>query len=161
MDRMSKVDWGKLGVCVAAPLLLGALGAVFTRQSVGTWYRALERPAFTPPSWLFGPVWTALYLMMGVAAFLVWRRGWAARSVRVALALFVIQLALNGAWSPVFFGLRSPAGGLVVIAFLWVAIVLTLVRFRAVSALAAWLLVPYLLWTTFATVLNASICALN
>jgi tryptophan-rich sensory protein len=140
---------GLVLVCQAA----GATGALVTDAS---WYRELPRPGFAPPGWVFGPVWITLYALMGVAAWLVWRaRPSIAR--RSALAWFAIQLAINAAWTPVFFGLRSPVGGLVVIVLLVAAIVATIVRFRPVSPAAGWLLAPYLAWVTFATALNASI----
>ncbi len=136
-------------VCQAA----GGLGATLTSSD---WYRELPRPSFAPPGWVFGPVWITLYTMMAVAAWLVWRTP--ANNVRrAALVWFAIQLALNAAWTPVFFGLRSPAGGLAVIVALLAAIVGTIVAFRRISPPAAWLLAPYLAWVAFATVLNASI----
>jgi tryptophan-rich sensory protein len=151
----------KLVICLAAPLLVGVVGAAFTRESVQTWYPTLQKPWFTPPGWVFGPAWTVLYVLMGVAAFLVWRAGWERRAVRVALGCFLAQLVLNGLWSPAFFGLRSPLAGWVVLVLLVPAILATVLEFRRVSTAAAWLLIPYLLWTGFATVLNASILILN
>lgn len=126
-----------------------------------SWYAALEKPAFTPPSWVFGPVWTTLYILMGVAAFLVWRRGLGVRAVRVALGWFAGQLVLNALWSPVFFGWHRIGSALAVIVLLWAAIVVTLYHFSRVSKTAGLLLGPYLLWVSFATMLNASIWWLN
>lgn len=163
MSRRREIS-GRLvvfAICVGTPLLVGAVGGLFTQSSVDTWYQELERPSFTPPGWLFGPVWTGLYVLMGVAAYIVWRNGWALATVRVALLWFLAQLVFNGLWSPVFFGLRSPVGGLVVIVPLLLAIVATVRAFWRVSPLAAGLLVPYLLWTAFAAVLNAAIAVLN
>lgn len=131
----------------------GAVGALVTDAS---WYRELPRPSWAPPGWVFGPVWLTLYAMMGVAAWLVWR-GPSSPARRAALGWFAVQLLLNAAWTPVFFGLRSLAGGLAVIVALWAAIVVTIVRFRRCSAPAAWLLAPYLAWVTFATALNAAL----
>ena len=125
------------------------------------WYDNLEKPFFTPPGWLFGPVWTLLYLSMGVAAFLVWRRGLQSKTVRVALAWFLAQLVLNALWTPVFFGFHRIGWSVVVILSLWLAIVGTIWRFREVSKGAALLLCPYLLWVSFAAVLNVSIWLLN
>jgi tryptophan-rich sensory protein len=157
----SKADVLRFVVSLAAPLLVGAIGGIATAQSVVEWYPALAKPWFTPPPWLFGPVWTALYVAMGVALFLVWRGGLTSPECRVAVAVFAVQLALNVAWSPVFFGLRAPGAGLLVILVLDVAVVATIVAFRRVSKAAAWLLVPYLAWVLFASALNFEIWRLN
>ena len=124
------------------------------------YYASLVKPSWSPPAWVFGPVWTALYLMMAVAAWLVWRQGgW--RAQRAPLSLYLLQLALNALWTPVFFGLRSPGLALVVIVSLGAAIVLTGRAFRPVSRVASWLLVPYLVWVVFAAALNFSIWRLQ
>ena len=124
------------------------------------YYASLAKPSWSPPAWVFGPVWTALYLMMAVAAWLVWRQGgW--RAQRAPLSLYLLQLALNALWTPVFFGLRSPGLALVVIVSLGAAIVLTGRAFRPVSRIASWLLVPYLVWVVFAAALNFSIWRLQ
>ena len=124
------------------------------------YYESLVKPSWSPPAWVFGPVWTALYLMMAVAAWLVWRQGgW--RAQRAPLSLYLLQLALNALWTPVFFGLRSPGLALVVIVSLGAAIVLTGRAFRPVSRIASWLLVPYLVWVVFAAALNFSIWRLQ
>jgi len=149
---------GFIVLCFAA----AGIGGLFTAPAVapGGWYSQIQKPDWTPPSWLFGPVWTALYLAMAVAAWLVWKRGgWAAQ--RGALGLFLVQITLNAAWSVLFFGLHSPALGLLCIACLWVAILLTLVAFVRVVPAAGWLLVPYLLWVSFASALNFAIWRLN
>jgi len=151
----------KLVVSLVACLAAGALGSVFTRSAISTWYATLAKPAFTPPNWLFAPVWTALYILMGVAAFLVWRKGSGDRQVRIALIVFLVQLVLNALWSFVFFGLHSPLGGLIVISTLWAAILVTAVLFYRVSRVASVLLWPYLIWVSFAAVLNGSIWMLN
>jgi translocator protein len=124
------------------------------------YYASLVKPSWSPPAWVFGPVWTALYLMMAVAAWLVWRQGgW--RAQRAPLSLYLLQLALNALWTPVFFGLRSPGLALVVIVSLGAAIVLTGRAFRPVSRITSWLLVPYLVWVVFAAALNFSIWRLQ
>ena len=146
-----------LAICFAAE----GLGGLFTAQSVGTWYLTLQKPAFTPPGWLFGPVWTLLYLMMGIALYLIWKRAGAGAEGRGALMLFALQLLLNVAWSAVFFGRQSPLGGLLIIVALWLTLALTIWRFRQISTLAAGLLVPYLAWISFAAVLNFAIWRLN
>ena len=161
MRDMKLKDILKLIVCVVACLAAGAIGSVFTRSAIPTWYATLEKPSFNPPNWLFAPVWTLLYILMGVAAFLVWRRGLENRQVRIALIVFLIQLILNALWSVVFFGLESPLYGLAIISILWVAILVTVIKFFSISRVASVLMWPYLLWVTFAAVLNASIWLLN
>jgi len=151
----------KLVIAVAAPLAVGALAGIATSAGGASWYPTLVKPPFNPPAWVFGPVWTVLYVLMGIAAFLVWRRGLAAPGVQAALAVFLVQLVLNGLWSLVFFGLRRPGWGLVEIALLWLAIGGTAWLFRRVSPAAAMLLLPYWAWVSFAAVLNASIWWLN
>lgn len=128
----------------------------------GDWYASLAKPAWTPPTWVFGPAWTILYAMMAVAAWRLWRRlGARPRESRRALVLFAVQLALNLSWTPVFFGMQRPDLALVVILFLWVAIAATIVAAWKACKTAAALLVPYLAWVTFATALNAAIWRLN
>ena len=151
-----------LGLAIAVAVCFGvaALGARFSTPAVPGWYATLQKPSWTPPSWLFAPVWTALYLSMAVAVWLVWRRiGLAAAGLPVTL--FAIQLALNAAWSPVFFGLQMPGPALAVIALLWVAILATVVAFWRAAPIAGWLLLPYLAWVTFAAALNFAIWRLN
>ena len=149
-----------LAMFIALCFGVAALGSVATQPRIEGWYAALAKPTWRPPNWVFGPVWTALYLAMAVAAWLVWRqKGWA--GAHVPLALFGIQLALNGAWSWLFFGLRSPGLGLADIILLWMAIAATLVIFWRRSWVAGVLFVPYLVWVTFAVVLNYSIWQLN
>ena len=155
------MNWLKLLASVAACQLAGLLGAVFTSPAIPSWYAGLKKPAFTPPAWLFGPMWISLYLLMAVAAYLVWQKGLSHPGVRAALAVFVGQLLLNALWSPVFFGLRAPLAGAVVILLLWLAIVLTIFLFWKISRPAALLLLPYLLWVSLATALNISIAFLN
>jgi benzodiazapine receptor len=156
-----KINIPALAFFIIISQLAGIIGAVFTLESVTSWYAGLEKPFFTPPSWVFGPVWTALYLMMGVAAYLAWEKGYDKRPVREALNLFGTQLALNAAWSVAFFGLRSPLAGLALIIPLWLSIVWTMQAFSGISKTAGDLFVPYLAWVSFATLLNASIVILN
>jgi len=126
----------------------------------GEWYERLKKPSWRPPNWLFAPVWSALYLMMAVAAWLVWKDGgWPA--ARAPLTLWLGQLVINAAWTPAFFGLKRPDLGFIVIAALWLAIATTIVAFTAVSVAAAWLMVPYLAWVTFAALLNLAVWRLN
>ncbi|MEI6633405.1 MAG: TspO/MBR family protein [Chlamydiota bacterium] len=154
-------DAAVLAASLAACQAAGLIGALFTRPAIPGWYASLAKPRFTPPPWLFAPAWIALYLMMGVSLFLVWRRGESEPGRRDALSVFFLQLALNALWSPAFFGLRSTGAGMAVIAGLWVAIAVTLNRFRKVSSTAAWLLLPYFAWVSFAAALNYSLWTLN
>ena len=161
MLNMRIRDIWKLVVSIVACLAAGAIGSIFTRQAIPTWYATLEKPVFNPPNWVFSPVWTLLYILMGIAAFLVWRKGLENKQVRIALIVFLVQLVLNALWSVAFFGLESPLCGLIVIVVLWVAILVTVLRFYSISLAASVLLWPYLLWVTFAAVLNSSIWLLN
>ncbi|MBM3173792.1 MAG: tryptophan-rich sensory protein [Chloroflexi bacterium] len=161
---MGSGKWGdilKLFTSILVCLAAGLIGSIFTRTAIPTWYAALTKPSFTPPNWLFAPVWAILYILMGLAAYLVWRKGWEYREVRVGLITFLVQLALNTLWSIVFFGLKSPLGGAIVIVGLWVVLLFTILRFFKVSAAAGWLLVPYILWVSFAAALNISVWILN
>lgn len=163
---MSKGDWLKLVVAVVGSELAGIIGSVFTVSSIPTWYATIVRPELSPPNWIFGPVWTTLYGLMGVAAFLVWSSYAEAsedkkKGIKIALALFGIQLVLNTLWSVIFFGLQNPGAALIEILVLWLAIITTIVTFSKISKPAAWLLVPYIAWVSFAAYLNYSIWALN
>jgi len=145
---------------VAACLAVSAVGGAITATSVGTWYPTLAKPAFTPPDWLFPPVWTTLFVLMGIAAWRVWRRaGW--NPARPALGVFAVQLALNLGWSFLFFGLQWVGAALVEIVLLLAAIVWTGARFTRIDRPAALLLVPYALWVAFAAVLTAAIWLAN
>ncbi|MDX1583990.1 MAG: TspO/MBR family protein [Thermoanaerobaculia bacterium] len=157
---MKTRDWLALAGWLFVSFSAAIIGGTATASSVATWYPTIAKPAWTPPSWLFGPVWTTLYAMMGFAAWLVWRKaGW--RDGAVPLGLFLTQLVLNAAWSLLFFGLRNPFAGLIDIAALWIAIGLTTVAFFRISRIAGWLMIPYWLWVSFATALNFAIWQLN
>jgi translocator protein len=154
-------DIFKLCSSVLACLAVGFAGSFFTNTSISSWYAGLNKPFFNPPSWVFAPVWTMLYVLMGVSAFLIWRQGLEDKKVRTALFAFIVQLALNALWSPAFFGMKSTSAGLVVIIFLWMAISKTIFLFYRISKPASFLLLPYILWVSFAFVLNAAIFSLN
>lgn len=139
-----------IGLCEAA----GLVGSIFTFSSVTSWYPTLSKPFFTPPGWVFGPVWITLYLLMGVSLFLVWGK-------KVNLRWFWIQLVLNALWSVLFFGLKNPTLAFLEIIPLWICILLTIRSFLPVKKEAAWLLFPYLAWVSLATILNFSIVVLN
>jgi tryptophan-rich sensory protein len=151
----------KLAICVGAVLAASAIGSFATVRAIPTWYKSLAKPSFNPPDWLFGPAWTVLYLLMAVAAWLVWKQGIGAPGVKLALAVFLVQLILNCLWSILFFGLRSPLAGLVDIVAMWLAILATIILFFRVSVPAGVLLLPYIAWVSFAALLNAAILRLN
>jgi translocator protein len=151
----------KLLISVVGCQLVGFAGVPFTIYAIPSWYATLNKPFFSPPNWIFGPVWTLLYFLMGISFYLIWKQGWQKNKVKVAGLFFLAQLALNFIWSPIFFGLRAPMLGLVVIVAMWVLIVMTLKKFYPLSKLAFYLLIPYLLWVSFATILNAAIVVLN
>lgn len=144
--------------CIA--FAAGAIGSIATATNVDGWYAAVEKPVFNPPNWVFGPVWTALYFLMGTSLYLVWTAPKDDRKKR-AFTLFGVQLMLNTLWSLVFFGLHAPWAGVGIIAVLLVCIVATIASFWPISRLAAYLLIPYVAWVSFATVLNVSIALLN
>lgn len=150
-----------LAAFIAVSEFAGIVGSVFTVPSLSGWYAALVKPALNPPAWVFGPIWTVLYALMGIAAFLVWKKRSDRRGVKIALGLFFVQLALNALWPILFFGLHGLGGALVGIAFLWLAILAAIIAFAKISSSAAWLLVPYILWVSFAMHLNYSIYFLN
>ena len=158
---MNLINFLKLVLCIAIAQAAGLIGSLFTMPAIGSWYSTLTRPEFAPPNWIFGPVWTTLYLLMGIAAFLVWQKGLDKKEVKIALAIFGVQLILNTLWSIIFFGLQSPGWAFVEIVILWVAIAATIVSFAKVSKIAAWLLAPYILWVSFAAYLNFMIFWLN
>lgn len=150
----------KLIIALVVPQLVGGLGSVFTASSVRSWFPTLEKPLLNPPSWVFGPVWTLLFLMMGWAFYLVWSSEDNEKKT-MAYGAFAIQLVLNLFWSIIFFGLKNPALAFAEILILWLAIIFNIFIFHRISRLSAWLLVPYLLWVTFASYLNYSIWILN
>lgn len=151
----------KLIIAVAICELAGIFGSFFTMSEIPAWYSTLVKPTFSPPNWIFGPVWITLYALMGIAAFLIWKKGLERKDVQRALRIFIYQLVLNTLWSIIFFGMHNPGGAFVEIILLWLAIIFTIIYFYKISRVAAYLLVPYLLWVTFAAILNYSIFALN
>jgi tryptophan-rich sensory protein len=158
---MSGSDFLKLAVSIIACEGAGFIGSIFTMKSISGWYEELKKPRFTPPDAVFGPVWLTLYLFMGVAVFLVWQQGLSSSAALIAFIVFWIQLALNILWSLLFFGLKSPLAGLFNIILLWLAILVNIILFFPVSAIAGILLLPYILWVSVATYLNAGIWRLN
>ncbi|WP_031427527.1 TspO/MBR family protein [Flavimarina sp. Hel_I_48] len=158
---MIKKEHIRVAICVGICLLVGFIAAVATQSSVHSWYIALEKPVFTPPNWLFGPVWTVLYIMMGVAAAMVWNKGFYHKWVKTALYHFGIQLILNALWSVIFFGLKSPLPALLCIVILFLVLLPTVKWFKLVDPRAAYLLLPYLVWVAYAAALNFEIWRLN
>jgi len=160
LNVSNKGDWIGLILFLLSCFSVAGLGSLATTPEIPTWYATLRKPAWNPPNWLFGPVWTALYAAMAIAAWIVWRRtGWGGSNG--ALWLFVIQLALNLAWSFIFFRFHSPRWAFVEIVALWIAIAATLARFAGISGVSAMLLAPYLAWVTYAAALNFAIWRLN
>ena len=140
--------------------LAGAVGSLFTSPAIGTWYATINKPCFTPPNWLFAPVWVTLFTLIGISAFLVWEKGGDSERSK-AMAIFVIQLILNALWSIFFFGLRAPGAAFAEIIVLWIVIAIMMVKFNRVDTRAAWLLTPYIFWVTVAAALNYGIWILN
>ena len=151
----------KILISIAGCFVIGFFSSFATQSSIDTWFASLIKPSFNPPNWIFGPVWTLLYILMGVAAGIVWSKGYHHRWVKTALYHFVFQLLFNGLWSIVFFGFQCPGLALIVILVLLVLIILTYKWFKIASRIAAYLLIPYLAWVLFAAVLNFSIWQLN
>ncbi len=148
-----------VGVC----LLAGVIGSYFTTPNIATWYDTLQKPFFTPPPWVFAPVWTTLYILMGISLWLVWRE-WKSTETgdaRLAFKLFFMQLGLNVLWSLLFFGFRSPLAGMIGIILLWIAILATIVVFFRISRTAGLLLIPYIAWVTAASALTLGVLTLN
>ena len=161
MANLKRIEIIKLTMSLIPCQLAGVMGSFFTRPAIAGWYAALRKPSFTPPDWVFAPVWITLYSIMGVAAYLVWRKGWGEKQVRQALILFGVQLMLNTLWSWIFFGLRSSLAGFIEITILSAVIIFTIQSFFKVSKTAGFLLIPYFLWVAFASGLNLSIWYLN
>ena len=151
----------KLISAVAICLVAGFIGSIFTTPAIPTWYAGLNKPSFNPPNWIFAPVWTTLFILMGIAVFLVWEKRGESKLAQYGIYLFGLQLAMNTLWSILFFGMQSPLAALFDIAVLWVLILACIITFWKVAKLAGWLMLPYILWVSFASILNAYIVLLN
>ncbi|MFH1978324.1 MAG: TspO/MBR family protein [Candidatus Aenigmatarchaeota archaeon] len=151
----------KLIISVIIAELAGIIGSVFTAPNIPTWYATINKPFFNPPSWIFAPVWTTLFVLMGISLFLIWDKGFKKKENKQAVYVFGAQLVLNVIWSLLFFGLQSPFYAFIEIIILWIAILVTIWKFYKIDKKAAWLLVPYILWVTFAAFLNLNIWLLN
>jgi tryptophan-rich sensory protein len=152
--------WIKLIICIVICQLAGIIGSLFTISSITSWYAKLYKPTFTPPDWLFGPVWLTLYTLMGISLYLVWNEK-SKGKIKIPLAMFSIQLVLNTVWSIMFFGFQLIFYGLVEIIIMWIFIALTMFSFYRVSRKASLILVPYIAWVTIATLLNYFVWVLN
>ncbi|MFH1387532.1 MAG: TspO/MBR family protein [bacterium] len=142
-------------------LLVGVIGSFSTAANIPNWYAFLNKPFFTPPNWLFGPAWTLLYILMGIAAYLIWKDGLDKKANQQALGIFAAQLFFNAIWTPIFFGWHQLFIAFIVIVVLWCFILWTIIRFSRISNIAGWLLAPYILWVTFASALNFGVWWLN
>ena len=158
---IKNISFFKLFASILICQLAGVIGSVFTASSLENWYILLEKPVFNPPSWVFFPVWTSLYTLMGISLYIVWEKGLQQRDVKTGMVIFGIQLILNSLWSFLFFGLKSPYYAFLEIILLWIAIFLTIIQFKKVSKTASYLLIPYILWVSFAAILNYYIWMLN
>jgi benzodiazapine receptor len=157
---MNKSQIFKLFASLALPLVLGAIAGLFTAEAVPEWYETLNRPPFNPPNWLFGPVWTTLYILLGISLFLIWKQS-ASKERNLAILVFLLQQALNFGWSFIFFYFNMIGFALIEIILLWISIIIMLVLFYKIKPMAAYINIPYLIWVTFATILNASYYLLN
>lgn len=161
MESFNIRETPRLAISIIIVFFAGAIGTIATLSEIPTWYAALAKPTWAPPNWLFGPVWTTLYILIGVALFLVWRKGSDKKDVKLALLVFAVQLVLNVLWSVVFFGYHSLLGGVIVVILLWIAILANIIVFYRVSKPAGLLLVPYIIWVSIASYLNYSVYLLN
>jgi tryptophan-rich sensory protein len=150
----------KLVISILLPLAVGAIAGMFTSKAIPEWYASLNQPSFNPPNWVFGPVWTTLYIVMGISFFMVWKLE-AGKKRNEAMGIFLVQLLLNFGWSFCFFYFKMIGLALLDIIVLWTTIVLMMIRFYKLKPLAAYINIPYLLWVSFATVLNAAYYWLN
>lgn len=155
-------NWIKLIIALLLPQLAGLGGMLFTDTGESSWYQELEKPSWNPPGWVFGPVWTALYIMMGIAFYLVWKSENVSKQLKsTAMIFWVVQLVLNFFWTIIFFGAQSPPFAFIEIIVLWLTILVTIILFMRVHKTAGWLMVPYIVWVSFATVLTYTIYQLN
>ena len=160
-EGFSVKDIPKLIISIIIVFLAGAVGTVYTLPQITTWYAALTKPSWTPPNWTFGPIWSTLYVLMGISLFLVWRESLERKDVKIAILVFAVQLTINIIWSLVFFGGHNIFGGLVLVIILWIAILANIIVFYRVSKAAGLILIPYLIWVSIASYLNYSVFLLN
>ena len=158
---MKTKNISKLIIAIIICQSAGIIGSLFTTPSISTWYDTIQKPTFTPPNWVFGPVWITLFTLMGISLYLVWEKGLRNKNVKSSLFVFFIQLALNSLWSILFFGLQSPFYAFVEIIILWAAIAVTIIKFYKISRKAGLILVPYIIWVSVALMLNYYVWVLN
>lgn len=151
----------KLILSLALPFIVGAIGSFFTVSNIPYWYDLLNKPWFTPPSWIFGPAWSLLYILIGISFYLIWRKGIKTAQAKITVGIFLLQIFFNGLWSILFFGLRSPILGLINILVLWLLILVNIIQFYKIDKRAGLLLIAYICWVTFATLLNYFVWILN
>jgi translocator protein len=161
MSSFSFREIPKLIISIVIVFLAGAVGTVYTLKEITTWYVSLTKPSWTPPNWAFGPIWSTLYVLMGISLFLVWRKGLDRKDVRIAILVFAVQLVLNVIWSLVFFATHNIFGGLVLVILLWISILVNIIVFYRISKPAGLILLPYLIWVSIASYLNYSVFILN
>jgi translocator protein len=152
-----QMDYLKLIISIVVCLAVGFIAGIWTSSSINSWYSTLNKPSFNPPNWLFGPVWTILYILMGISLYLVWNQN----GSKIAIMFFVLQLLLNFLWSFLFFQMKNPLIAFIEIIFLLAMIIITAIKFYPISTTAAYLMIPYIIWVTFASILNFSIYWLN
>lgn len=157
---MANSNIGKLIISILITLGLGSLGGIFTVNEIPNWYAGLQKPDFNPPNWIFGPVWSLLYTLMGISFYMIWKLPVSSKR-NTAILFFIVQFVLNFFWSLIFFKQHSPGWAFLEIIVMWVFILITIVRFGKLSSWAAWLLVPYISWVSFASLLNGAIWYLN
>lgn len=150
----------KFAVSLILPLALGAIAGMFTSQAIPAWYASLNKPSFSPPNWIFGPVWTALYILLGISFFLIWKQD-AGKLRNAAIIIYLLQLLLNFGWSFIFFYFNMIGFALIEIIALWLSIIVMIIMFYRINPMAAYINIPYLLWVTFASILNAGYYFLN
>lgn len=160
-NQNNDTEWEAFIILLAINVAIGVVASFFTKPEIAGWYAALQKPSFNPPTWLFGPVWTIIYVLIAFAAYRVWRHRNDSGEFTAATLIYIVQLALNFAWSIVFFGMHQLFWALMVILALLASIILNMVLFSRFSRTGAWLLLPYVLWVSFASVLNLNIYLLN
>lgn len=156
-----KINLIKLVISIVICQLAGVVGSIFTYTAISEWYPTLIKPWWTPPNWLFAPVWITLFTLMGISLYIVWDKGLEKKEVKTAVSIFSVQLILNILWSVIFFGLKSPLFGFIEIVILWIAILFTMIKFYRISRASSYILIPYIVWVTIAAFLNFSILILN
>jgi benzodiazapine receptor len=161
MENRGFIGIFKLLIAVIVCQAAGIIGSIFTAGAVTGWFASLNQPPFTPPDCMYAPIWITMYLLMAIAAFLIWWRGLHIKPVRIAMILFLVQLVLNVLWAVVLFGLQSILFGLITVVALWIMVLFTIIQFYRISNAAGSLMIPYILWVTFAVILNGALYLLN